>query len=66
MALYVFAYSIFYFYSKLSITETASVVLYVGYTFMMVIILFVFTGESKVFFLQRFVAVRLHEPRHLE
>ena len=49
MALYVFAYSIYYFFSTLSITETASVVLYFGYTFMMVLILFVFTGESKVF-----------------
>jgi len=50
VALYLFAYSIFYFFSTLPITDTASIVLHFGYTLMMVIILFVVTGESKVFF----------------
>ena len=61
MALYVFVYSSFFFYSKLAITGTASIILYFGYTLMMVFILFVFTGESNCFLFQHLVAVQLFE-----
>ncbi|XP_078077673.1 transmembrane 9 superfamily member 2 isoform X2 [Mustelus asterias] len=43
-AVYFLIYAIHYFYSKLQITGTASVILYFGYTTIMTLIFFLFTG----------------------
>jgi transmembrane 9 superfamily protein 2/4 len=43
-ALYVFAYSIFYFFTKLQITKFVSAVLYFGYTFIISLEFFLLTG----------------------
>jgi len=48
-ALYMFLYSIFYFFTKLQITEFVSVLLYFGYTFIMAIGFFVLTGAIGFF-----------------
>ncbi len=56
MALYFFLYSIHFFITKLAITGTASTFLYFGYTLIMVLIFFLFTGESNVFSNMRFKA----------
>ncbi|XP_064607167.1 transmembrane 9 superfamily member 4-like isoform X2 [Liolophura sinensis] len=44
-ALYVFAYSIFYFVTKLEITEFIPMLLYFGYTFVMVFTFWLLTGS---------------------
>lgn len=43
-AVYLFIYSIHYFFSNLAITESASTFLFFGYTLMMVFIFFLITG----------------------
>ncbi|NXX53456.1 TM9S2 protein, partial [Scopus umbretta] len=43
-AVYLFIYAVHYFFSKLQITGTASTILYFGYTMIMVLIFFLFTG----------------------
>ncbi|XP_062039402.1 transmembrane 9 superfamily member 2-like isoform X2 [Lepus europaeus] len=48
-AVYCFIYAIHYFFTKLQITGIASVVLYLGYTVIMVLILFLFTGTIGFF-----------------
>uniref|UniRef100_H0XK40 Transmembrane 9 superfamily member n=1 Tax=Otolemur garnettii TaxID=30611 RepID=H0XK40_OTOGA len=42
---YLFIYSIHYFFTKLQITGIASTILYFGYTMIMVLIFFLFTGN---------------------
>lgn len=44
-AVYLFVYAVHYFYSKLQIVGAASTILYFGYTTIMVLIFFLFTGE---------------------
>lgn len=44
-AVYLFIYAIHYFFSKLQIIGAASTFLYFGYTTIMVLIFFLFTGE---------------------
>lgn len=44
-AVYFLIYAIHYFFSKLQITGTASTILYFGYTMIMVLIFFLFTGK---------------------
>uniref|UniRef100_A0A452HDM3 Transmembrane 9 superfamily member n=1 Tax=Gopherus agassizii TaxID=38772 RepID=A0A452HDM3_9SAUR len=44
-AVYLFIYAVHYFFSKLQITGTASTILYFGYTMIMVLIFFLFTGK---------------------
>ena len=46
-ALYFFLYSIHFFYTKLTIQGTASTFLYFGYTLIMVLLFFLFTGKSN-------------------
>ncbi|KAM7425351.1 transmembrane 9 superfamily member 2 [Porites harrisoni] len=48
-ALYFFLYSIYFFCTKLTITGTASTFLYFGYTLIMVLIFFLFTGTVGFF-----------------
>ncbi|XP_051881585.1 transmembrane 9 superfamily member 2 [Pristis pectinata] len=48
-AVYFLIYAIHYFYSKLQITGTASTILYFGYTMIMVLIFFLFTGTIGFF-----------------
>lgn len=48
-AVYFFLYSIHFFYTKLTITGTASTFLYFGYTLIMVLIFFLFTGTVGFF-----------------
>ncbi|PAA51340.1 hypothetical protein BOX15_Mlig011865g1 [Macrostomum lignano] len=43
-AFYVLVYSIFYFVTKLSLTDFVSVILYFGYSMLMVIVFWIFTG----------------------
>ena len=45
-ALYFFLYSIHFFCTKLTISGTASTFLYFGYTLIMVLIVFLFTGKN--------------------
>lgn len=45
-AVYLFIYAVHYFFSKLQIIGVASTILYFGYTLIMVLIFFLFTGES--------------------
>lgn len=47
-AVYLFIYAVHYFFSKLQITGTASTILYFGYTMIMVLIFFLFTGKYSV------------------
>ncbi|KAL9965970.1 hypothetical protein ACROYT_G029844 [Oculina patagonica] len=49
VALYFFLYSIHFFVTKLTITGTASTFLYFGYTLIMVLIFFLFTGTVGFF-----------------
>ncbi|MGH0150275.1 UNVERIFIED_CONTAM: hypothetical protein FKN15_055513 [Acipenser sinensis] len=44
-AVYLFVYAVHYFFSKLQITGAASTILYFGYTMIMVLIFFLFTGK---------------------
>lgn len=44
-AVYLFIYAVHYFFSKLQIQGAASTILYFGYTMIMVLIFFLFTGE---------------------
>uniref|UniRef100_A0A667XJ76 Transmembrane 9 superfamily member n=1 Tax=Myripristis murdjan TaxID=586833 RepID=A0A667XJ76_9TELE len=44
-AVYLFIYAVHYFFSKLQIIGAASTILYFGYTMIMVLIFFLFTGE---------------------
>uniref|UniRef100_A0A673A1N9 Transmembrane 9 superfamily member n=1 Tax=Sphaeramia orbicularis TaxID=375764 RepID=A0A673A1N9_9TELE len=46
-AVYFLVYAIHYFFSKLQITGLASTILYFGYTMIMALIFFLFTGMSK-------------------
>ncbi|KYO32780.1 hypothetical protein Y1Q_0009372 [Alligator mississippiensis] len=48
-AVYLFIYAIHYFFSKLQITGNASTILYFGYTMIMVLIFFLFTGTIGFF-----------------
>ncbi|XP_053555208.1 transmembrane 9 superfamily member 2 [Bombina bombina] len=48
-AVYLFIYAVHYFYSKLQIIGTASTILYFGYTMIMVLIFFLFTGTIGFF-----------------
>jgi len=43
-AIYMFLYSIFYFFTKLDITRPVSALLYFGYSFIMALAFFVLTG----------------------
>ncbi|MBN3282486.1 TM9S2 protein, partial [Polyodon spathula] len=45
-AVYLFVYAVHYFFSKLQITGAASTILYFGYTMIMVLIFFLFTGKN--------------------
>lgn len=44
-AVYFLVYAIHYFFSKLQITGLASTILYFGYTMIMALIFFLFTGK---------------------
>uniref|UniRef100_A0A671UVQ4 Transmembrane 9 superfamily member n=1 Tax=Sparus aurata TaxID=8175 RepID=A0A671UVQ4_SPAAU len=44
-AVYLFIYAVHYFFSKLQIIGAASTILYFGYTMIMVLIFFLFTGD---------------------
>ena len=46
VTVFVFLYSIHYFVTKLTITDAASTFLYFGYTLIMLLIIFLFSGES--------------------
>ncbi|KAM6953707.1 transmembrane 9 superfamily protein member 5 isoform 4-T4 [Aplochiton taeniatus] len=48
-AVYLFVYAIHYFFSKLQIIGAASIILYFGYTTIMVLIFFLFTGTIGFF-----------------
>ncbi|XP_008325001.1 transmembrane 9 superfamily protein member 5 isoform X1 [Cynoglossus semilaevis] len=48
-AVYLFIYAVHYFYSKLQIIGLASTILYFGYTMIMVLIFFLFTGTIGFF-----------------
>ncbi|XP_055421481.1 transmembrane 9 superfamily member 2-like isoform X1 [Bubalus kerabau] len=48
-AVYFFAYAVYYFFVKLKITDIASIILYFGYTMIMVLIFFLFTGTVGFF-----------------
>uniref|UniRef100_A0AAQ5YU71 Transmembrane 9 superfamily member n=1 Tax=Amphiprion ocellaris TaxID=80972 RepID=A0AAQ5YU71_AMPOC len=48
-AVYFLVYAIHYFFSKLQITGLASIILYYGYTMIMVLIFFLFTGTIGFF-----------------
>ncbi|KAI4897301.1 hypothetical protein NFI96_024670 [Prochilodus magdalenae] len=48
-AVYLFVYAIHYFFSKLQIQGAASTILYFGYTMIMVLIFFLFTGTIGFF-----------------
>uniref|UniRef100_A0A1A7X4K1 Transmembrane 9 superfamily member n=1 Tax=Iconisemion striatum TaxID=60296 RepID=A0A1A7X4K1_9TELE len=48
-AVYLFVYSVHYFFSKLQIIGAASTILYFGYTMIMVLIFFLFTGTIGFF-----------------
>ncbi|XP_065127947.2 transmembrane 9 superfamily protein member 5 isoform X2 [Paramisgurnus dabryanus] len=48
-AAYLFIYAVHYFFSKLQIIEAASTILYFGYTLIMVLIFFIFTGTIGFF-----------------
>uniref|UniRef100_UPI00398E80D4 transmembrane 9 superfamily member 2 n=1 Tax=Pristiophorus japonicus TaxID=55135 RepID=UPI00398E80D4 len=48
-AVYFLIYAVHYFYSKLQITGTASIILYFGYTMIMALIFFLFTGTIGFF-----------------
>ncbi|XP_052010514.1 transmembrane 9 superfamily member 2-like isoform X2 [Xyrauchen texanus] len=48
-AVYLFAYTVHYFFSKLQIVGAASTILYFGYTMIMVLIFFIFTGTIGFF-----------------
>ena len=48
-AFYLFIYSIHYFFYNTSITGTLSYLLYFGYTFIMVFLFFIATGNLKEF-----------------
>ncbi|MEQ2234181.1 transmembrane 9 superfamily member 2 [Ilyodon furcidens] len=45
-AVYLFIYAVHYFFSKLQIIGAASTILYFGYTMIMVLIFFLFTGKD--------------------
>uniref|UniRef100_A0A8C7A0A2 Transmembrane 9 superfamily member n=1 Tax=Neovison vison TaxID=452646 RepID=A0A8C7A0A2_NEOVI len=46
-AVYLFIYAVHYFFSKLQITGFASSILYFGYTMVIVLIFFLFTGNHR-------------------
>uniref|UniRef100_A0A672PSV4 Transmembrane 9 superfamily member n=1 Tax=Sinocyclocheilus grahami TaxID=75366 RepID=A0A672PSV4_SINGR len=48
-AVYLFVYAVHYFFSKLQIIGAASTILYLGYTLIMVLIFFIFTGTIGFF-----------------
>uniref|UniRef100_A0A452E0G0 Transmembrane 9 superfamily member n=1 Tax=Capra hircus TaxID=9925 RepID=A0A452E0G0_CAPHI len=48
-AVYFFAYAVYYFFARLKITGIASTILYFGYTMIMVLIFFLFTGTIGFF-----------------
>uniref|UniRef100_A0A667IGA8 Transmembrane 9 superfamily member n=1 Tax=Lynx canadensis TaxID=61383 RepID=A0A667IGA8_LYNCA len=48
-AVYLLIYTVHYFFTKLQITGTASAILYFGYTMVMVLIFFLFTGTVGFF-----------------
>jgi transmembrane 9 superfamily protein 2/4 len=64
-AFYMFSYSIFYFFTKLSITKFASILLYFGYTLIMAFGFFVLTGA--IGFYACFIFVKLiYSSIHIE
>uniref|UniRef100_A0A4W3IGQ9 Transmembrane 9 superfamily member n=1 Tax=Callorhinchus milii TaxID=7868 RepID=A0A4W3IGQ9_CALMI len=50
-AVYFFVYAVHYFFSKLQISGAASTILYFGYTLIMVLIFFLFTGRFEILYL---------------
>ncbi|XP_071483844.1 transmembrane 9 superfamily member 4-like [Diadema antillarum] len=55
-AFYVFVYSVFYFITKLEITQFVPALLYFGYTFMMVVTFWILTGTIGFYAAYWFVA----------
>ncbi|EFB28315.1 hypothetical protein PANDA_008639, partial [Ailuropoda melanoleuca] len=47
-AVYLFIYAVYYFFIKLQITGIASSILYFGYTMVLVLIFFLFTGNHRI------------------
>uniref|UniRef100_A0A8C9C6Z6 Transmembrane 9 superfamily member n=1 Tax=Phocoena sinus TaxID=42100 RepID=A0A8C9C6Z6_PHOSS len=47
-AVYLFLYAVYYFFTKLQITGIANTILYFGYTMIMVLIFFLFTGKHRI------------------
>ncbi|KAM5195450.1 transmembrane 9 superfamily member 2-like isoform 1-T1 [Hipposideros larvatus] len=47
-AVYLFIYAVYYFFAKLQIAGIASTILYFGYTLIMVLIFFLFTGRYRI------------------
>ena len=45
-AVYVFLYSIFYYHTKLNIDDGVSMLLYFGYTLLMVVSFWILTGKG--------------------
>ncbi|CAF1017616.1 unnamed protein product [Adineta ricciae] len=63
-AFYIFAYSVFYFYSKLDITEFVPILLYFGYTLVICFTFWILTGTigfiaSYTFVVQIYSAVKI-------
>ncbi|CAF4080220.1 unnamed protein product [Rotaria sp. Silwood2] len=63
-AFYVFAYSIFYFFTKLDITEAIPIMLYFGYTFLICFTFWTLTGTigfiaSYIFVRKIYAAVKI-------
>uniref|UniRef100_A0A8C0DVT9 Transmembrane 9 superfamily member n=1 Tax=Balaenoptera musculus TaxID=9771 RepID=A0A8C0DVT9_BALMU len=60
-AVYLFLYAVYYFFTKLQITGIANTILYFGYTMIMVLIFFLFTGKHRITFWRdlMYLAVRL-------
>jgi transmembrane 9 superfamily protein 2/4 len=52
---YFFCYSLFYFFTKLKMTSLVSIVMYVGYTSIFSILIFVLTGCVGFFACLKFV-----------
>lgn len=54
-AAYVLAYAIFYFFTKLEITEFIPMLLYMGYTMLMVLTYWILTGTIGFFAAYSFI-----------
>jgi len=64
-AFYMFSYSIFYFFTKLSINKFASILLYFGYTLIMTFGFFVLTGAIG-FYACFFFVRKIYSSIHIE